>query len=52
MVEEAGGVVLDGAGTALIFNRPETVYHGIVASNEVLARTLQGMLAKALSETR
>ena len=51
IVEEAGGVVLDGAGKALIFNRPETVYHGIVASNEVLAHALQGMLAKALSET-
>lgn len=52
IVEEAGGVVLDAAGKALIFNRPEAVYHGIVASNEALAHTLQGMLQKSLSETR
>lgn len=51
IVEEAGGLVLDGAGKVLIFNRPETVYRGIVASNVVLAHALQGMLAKALSET-
>lgn len=49
IVEEAGGVVMDGAGKGLLFNQPEAVYRGIVASNEVLAQVLQEMLAKALS---
>lgn len=50
IVQEAGGVVLDGAGKGLLFNRPEAVHRGIVASNDILAQTLQGMLAKSLSE--
>ncbi|MFQ5903364.1 MAG: 3'(2'),5'-bisphosphate nucleotidase CysQ [Candidatus Binatia bacterium] len=52
IVEEAGGVVLDGGGRGLVFNQPDTLYRGIVASNEILTQTLQGMLAKILSEKR
>ncbi len=52
IVEEAGGVVLDGEGRRLVFNRPDTLYRGVVASNEILARTLQEMLAKILSDRR
>lgn len=50
IVQEAGGVVMDAAGRRLLFNQPEAVYRGIVASNGVLAQILQDMLAKALSE--
>jgi myo-inositol-1(or 4)-monophosphatase len=52
IVEEAGGVVVDGEGNALVFNRTEALCRGIVASNEILTQTLQAMLAKALSERR
>ena len=52
IVEEAGGVVVDGGGHGLLFNQEETLYRGIVASNQVLARSLQGMLANILSEKR
>lgn len=52
IVEEAAGVVLDGAGKGLRFNRAETVHRGIVASNEALARTLQEMLAESLAERK
>lgn len=50
IVEEAGGMVLDGAGRALIFNQREGLYHGVVASNAALARSLQAVLAEALAE--
>lgn len=50
IVEEAGGAVLDGTGKSLLFNRPDAVHRGIIASNKALAQTLQGMLAEALSE--
>lgn len=49
IVEEAGGVVLDGEGKGLVFNQRDTVRRGVVASNGILARTLQGMLAQILS---
>lgn len=52
MVEQAGGLVLDGAGESLVFNQTETVHRGIVASNENLARSLQRMLAESLSERK
>lgn len=52
IVEEAGGIVVDGSGRGLIFNQQDTQYRGIVASNEALARGLQEMLAKILSEKR
>jgi myo-inositol-1(or 4)-monophosphatase len=50
IVEEAGGTVLDGAGRALAFNQREALFRGVVASNGSLARSLQEILAKALSE--
>lgn len=52
IVQEAGGVVVDGSGHGLLFNQQEPLYRGIVASNEVLAQSLQGMLAEILSEKR
>ena len=52
IVEEAGGVVVDGGGCGLVFNQEDTQYRGIVASNEILAQSLQGMLARILAEKR
>jgi myo-inositol-1(or 4)-monophosphatase len=52
IVEEAGGVVVDGNGRGLVFNQPETLYRGVIASNEFLTQNLQGIMAKILSETR
>ena len=52
IVEEAGGMVLDGEGNRLVFNRPEARYRGVVASNRTLAKSLQRMLARILSEKR
>lgn len=52
IVEEAGGVVVDGLGHGLVFNQRDTRCRGIVASNEMLTQNLQGMLAKILSEKR
>lgn len=52
IVEEAGGVVVDGAGRGLVFNQEDPLYRGIVASNGSLAHGLQGMLASILSEKR
>ena len=49
IVEEAGGVVVDGSGRELVFNRPDTSYRGIVASNKTLTQNLQEMVAKILS---
>jgi myo-inositol-1(or 4)-monophosphatase len=50
LVEEAGGAVLNGDGSSLAFNQREALHRGVVASNQNLARPLQGMLARALSE--
>jgi len=52
IVEEAGGMVPDGEGNRLVFNRPEARYRGVVASNRTLAKSLQRMLARILSEKR
>lgn len=52
IVEEAGGVVVDGGGRGLIFNQEAPLYRGVVAANVVLTQSLQGMLAKILSEGR
>lgn len=52
IVEEAGGVVVDGGGRGLLFNQEDPLYRGIVASNGVLAQGLQGMLAEILSGKR
>jgi len=50
IVEEAGGVVLDGQGNRIVFNRRDSLCRGLVASNVVLTETLHAMLVKALSE--
>ncbi|TAJ83651.1 3'(2'),5'-bisphosphate nucleotidase CysQ [bacterium] len=52
IVEEAGGVVVDGGGRGLVFNQEDPLYRGIVASNGSLAQGLQGMLAGLLSAKR
>src|SRR3989304_4640647 len=52
IVEEAGGVVVNGGGRGLVFNQEDTRYRGIVASNEILTPNLQGMLARILAEKR
>ena len=50
IVEEAGGVVLDGGGQGLKFNRQDTFCRGMVASNPPLAHKLHAMLTKAMAE--
>ena len=50
VVEGAGGIVIDGQGNSIIFNRADSLCRGMVAANGTLARTLHGMLAKSLSE--
>ncbi len=52
IVEEAGGIVVDGGGRGLVFNQENPLYRGIVASNGSLAQGLQGTLASLLSEKR
>lgn len=52
LVEEAGGKVFDGAGNAVIFNRQETRHRGVVAANAALARGLQDLWLKAVSENQ
>ena len=49
IVEQAGGVVIDGAGERLTFNRKETFRSGMVACNPLLARGLHAILTKALA---
>ena len=41
IVEEAGGVVVDGAGKDLRFNQSDSFYRGLVASNPHLVREIQ-----------
>ena len=48
IVEEAGGVVWDGGGHALVFNQRDTLRRGIVASNTILSQRLQGLVAEIL----
>lgn len=50
IVEEAGGIVMDGGGNELVFNQRDPLRRGVVASNEILAKNLQVMLSKILSE--
>ena len=50
IVKEAGGMVWDGGGKELVFNRRDALCRGIVASNKILGPVLHGMLAKALAE--
>ena len=50
IVEGAGGIVIDGQGDNIMFNRPDSLCRGMVASNPTLARALHAMLAKSLAE--
>jgi myo-inositol-1(or 4)-monophosphatase len=50
VVEGAGGVVIDGQGNNIVFNRRDSLCRGMVASNPTLAKSLHGMLAKSLAE--
>ncbi|HWP56284.1 MAG TPA: 3'(2'),5'-bisphosphate nucleotidase CysQ [Candidatus Acidoferrales bacterium] len=50
MVEEAGGMVLDGSGRRLGFNQETASHRAIVAANRTLAPALQAMLAQALKQ--
>ncbi len=52
MVEEAGGLVLDGSGKRLVFNQDIASHSGVVASNQRLTGPLQGMLAQAMAQQR
>src|SRR5581483_4018723 len=46
----AGGVVIDGEGLPVRFNRKDSLCRGLVAANPMLAKSLHVMLSKALAE--
>ena len=50
LVEEAGGAVVDGGGTPILFNRADPRHRGVVAANATLARGLQSLVAEVLAE--
>jgi len=50
MVEEAGGVVVDGDGKAMTFNRQLPKHRGVVAAGAGLATGLQRLWADAMGE--
>jgi myo-inositol-1(or 4)-monophosphatase len=50
IVEEAGGIVLDGQGNEVAFNREDSLCRGLVAANPELGRTLHKMLTQSLAE--
>ncbi|MCZ6908240.1 MAG: 3'(2'),5'-bisphosphate nucleotidase CysQ [Deltaproteobacteria bacterium] len=52
IVEEAGGVVVDGDGKDLRFNQPDPVFRGLVASNEPLTSGIQKILSRSLEGSR
>ena len=52
IVEEAGGVAVDGAGNSLQFNQSEPVFHGLVAANQNLAPEIQQLMAPQLDRAR
>jgi myo-inositol-1(or 4)-monophosphatase len=52
IVEEAGGMVVDGEGKAMIFNRQLPNHRGVVAANGDLVAGLQGLWAKAMGEKK
>ena len=52
MVEEAGGLVLNGSGQQLVFNQESAAHSGVVASNQTLTPPLQGMLAQAMAQQK
>ncbi|MFQ5850990.1 MAG: 3'(2'),5'-bisphosphate nucleotidase CysQ [Candidatus Binatia bacterium] len=52
IVEEAGGVVVDGDGRSLRFNQPDPFYRGLVASNETLTYAIQETLSRSWENRR
>jgi myo-inositol-1(or 4)-monophosphatase len=50
LVEEAGGIAVDGNGQQLMFNRHEARHRGVVAANARLAQGLQGLWSKAMAQ--
>lgn len=50
VVEGAGGVVIDGRGEPIRFNREDSLCRGMVAANPMLAKSFHAMLAKSLAE--
>ncbi len=50
MVEEAGGSVVDGSGSPMLFNRQDARHRGVVAANAALTRGLQGLWAQAMAQ--
>lgn len=52
MVEEAGGIVIDGNGEAMTFNRQFPKHRGVVAAGAGLAADLQRMWADAAAEKK
>jgi myo-inositol-1(or 4)-monophosphatase len=49
LVQEAGGAVVEGSGSPLIFNQQEIRHRGVVAANTALAQGLQGLWSKAMA---
>ena len=49
IVQEAGGKVVDGAGNALMFNRPQAKHRGVVAANPAVADGLQRLWVEAMA---
>lgn len=52
IVEEAGGVAMDGEGESLRFNQSEPLFRGLVASNRELAPAIQQVMAPQLERSR
>jgi myo-inositol-1(or 4)-monophosphatase len=52
IVEEAGGMVVDGEGKAMIFNQQLPKHRGVVAANGDLVAGLQGLWAQAMGEKK
>ena len=52
MVEAAGGVVVDGEGKALRFNRQPARHRGVVAAGAALTPGLQGLWAAAMNDKK
>lgn len=52
MVEEAGGIVLDGNGNSMTFNRQLPKHRGVVAAGAGIAAGLQRLWAEAMADKK
>jgi hypothetical protein len=50
IVEAAGGVVINRAGSSIGFNQPDPFFRGLVASNEKLSTDIQGLMNMDLQD--